>query len=349
MVGRHAALVLIFVAGCSRASPMPAAEDAAVSPDATPDSGYAEADTASALDASPGCAHAPVEKDCADGFCRIPAGCFMMGSPLGEFQRAVQNEEQIQVTLTHSFLIGEHELTRKEWVSAGLTLPNGATDAGVEDGIACTDDDCPVTHVSWYDALAFANRLSEQHTPPLPKCYELTGCTGAIGVDLSCASATPADGSIYTCKGYRLPTEAEWEYAARAGTREAFFSGPIKVIDPPTACRPDPNLEAIGWYCFNSGKKTQRVMQKRANGWGLFDTAGNVVEWVNDGYDAFGYGGGPVVDPFPTFPLKAGTSERVTRGGHVNVWSAICRSAQRFPRSYYARIYSVGLRLARTE
>ncbi len=118
---------------------------------------------------------------------------------------------------------------------------------------------------------------------------------------------------------------------------------------PARSCAEDANLDAIGWYCFNSGNTTHPVMQKMPNGWGLYDVAGNATEWVNDGYDPFGYGEVPITDPLPTFPLRPGTYERVVRGGKANRWSGLCRSAKRFAFPYYARTWAIGFRLARTE
>ncbi len=118
---------------------------------------------------------------------------------------------------------------------------------------------------------------------------------------------------------YGLPTEAQWEYAVRAGTTTAFPNGEITE----TECKADPHLVAIGWYCYNSEYITNPVGLKSPNAWGLYDISGNVWEWCQDWYA--GYPSGPVIDP-------AGPSSgaaRVARGGHWLSYARNCRSAYR--------------------
>jgi formylglycine-generating enzyme required for sulfatase activity len=104
---------------------------------------------------------------------------------------------------------------------------------------------------------------------------------------------------VYECEGYRLPTDAEWEYAARAGTTTAFYSGDIRAMGDPLdlECFSDPNLERVAWYCYNADDVTRPVMSLEPNAWGLYDSLGNAYEWVNDESD-----GAPAiseVDPVP--------------------------------------------------
>jgi formylglycine-generating enzyme required for sulfatase activity len=102
--------------------------------------------------------------------------------------------------------------------------------------------------------------------------------------------------SIYDCRGYRLPTGAEWEYAARAGTKTKFYSG-YPLLEGKNTCDNDPVLSSIAWYCGNAGPTTHSVGQKAPNAWGLHDTIGNAGEWVGSvGPDGTGYGDGPFRD-----------------------------------------------------
>ena len=132
-----------------------------------------------------------------------------------------------------------------------------------------------------WEALRYANHLSEAHDPPRTPCYELSNCTGELGDGFRCEAVEATSTSLYECEGYRLPTEPEWEYAARAGTRTAFYSGDITVKDAmvgASSCYRDDNLDPIAWYCDNSGNSTHPVARKEPNGWGLFDVLGNAME-----------------------------------------------------------------------
>lgn len=160
--------------------------------------------------------------------------------------------------------------------------------------------DCPVDTVTWYDVQAFIEKLN-------------------------------ASGEVK----YRLPTEAEWEYAARAGSTTAFASGPIRE----TGDGYDPVLYSMGWYKFNSKFKTHPVAQKKPNAWGLYDMHGNVWEWVANKYGP--YPASPVTDP----QGAAQGQTRVLRGGALHNDARFCRSASRHQYPPDGRYYSLGFRL----
>jgi len=167
-------------------------------------------------------------------------------------------------------------------------------------------DECPVESVSWFQAIQYCNMRSEQD-----------GYTPAYVFD-------EEEGVIWDqdADGYRLPTEAEWEYACRAETQTAYFNGEIAFAND-NFCYPDPVLDEVGWFCQNADSTTHVVGSKEANDWGLFDTHGNVWEWCWDYYAS--YPGGDQVDP--TGPTDG--SIHVIRGGSWYVRAEICRSANR--------------------
>jgi formylglycine-generating enzyme required for sulfatase activity len=161
-------------------------------------------------------------------------------------------------------------------------------------------DDCPVEKVSWKDAEAFIEKLNHME-----------------GTDQ-----------------YRLPTEAQWEYAARAGTQTRFHSGE--------------NLLRSAWYYHNSGSQTHPVGQKTANAWGLYDMHGNVKEWVRDWYS--NYPSGSVTDPEspPLKGVRLDRDRRIYRGGDYSGNEQECRSARRNYTSSESRFSGLGFRLIRT-
>ncbi len=300
-------------------------------------------------DGDAGCIHPSVVEECRDGWCRIPKGCFWMGSPESEFGKLGESENLRAITLTHDFIIQQHELTQGEWTALGWPNRSRWFDAGVDSGQSfgdCIDPSCPASEITWWEAASYANDLSRRNG--LTPCYSLTACDGGTSQTqwLVCAEAKPTAATPYDCSGYRLPTDAEWEYAARAGTRTAFYSGDITPYPLEAECNVDKNLEPIGWYCWNSGSTTHPVGLKGKNGWGLFDVAGNAWELTNE---PFAYAR-TAVDPWsPIPPPSAPQLANITqRSGAVNAWASLSRSASRIFASGGAHSPAMGVRLART-
>jgi formylglycine-generating enzyme required for sulfatase activity len=247
------------------------------------------------------------------GFGWLPSGTFIRGSPVGEIGRN-NWEVQHEVTLTRSFYIGIHEVTQAEFESTMGWNPSWFSDSNPFASYPPCPD-CPVESVSWFDALAFANLRSL--LDGLEHCYDFSNimCDDGtlVGSDyLSCMSWSKGgidDATVdlhgaatpYDCEGYRLPTGAEGEYAARAGSTTAFPNGGNLVAGTALGC-PSPltldngeTLDSIAWFCGNSGSRTHPVGSLPPNPWGLYDTSGNVSEWNWDWHGV--YPTSPVVDP----------------------------------------------------
>ncbi|HRR73540.1 MAG TPA: formylglycine-generating enzyme family protein [Myxococcota bacterium] len=197
--------------------------------------------------------------DCSNGWCLIPSGIFKMGSLEDDPYRELDEGPVHLVTISRSFYMAQTEVTQGQWKSLIGNNPSEHSACG---------DNCPVENVNWYEAVHYANALSEREG--FETCYTLSGCSGTVGSGESknnlyqCAVTFKGLG----CAGYRLPTEAEWEYAARAGT-----SGPRYG-----------EIDATTWYWNNSSNTSHPVGGKAANSWGLYDVLGNVFEWVYDWY-----------------------------------------------------------------
>jgi len=232
-----------------------------------------------------------------DKFVRIQGGTFTMGSPANETRPWYNEGPQHQVTVS-SFYMGKYEVTQKEWQEVMGTNPSN-----------WKGDNLPVERVNWYDVVEYCNKRSEKE-----------GLTPAYIINKN--KKDPNNKNIYdkikwtvtlnkNANGYRLPTEAEWEYACRAGTNSAYNTG--NTISDNT-----------GWYSENSDKKTHPVGQKSANAWGLYDMHGNVWEWCWDWYGD--YSGKAQTDP----QGASSGSYRVLRGGSWYNSAGFARSASRY-------------------
>ena len=228
-----------------------------------------------------------------EDFVLIPAGTFQMGSPTDELGRS-PNETLHTVTLTQGFYIARTEVTEELW---DVVMGSGSSTSQLPKG-----------DLSWDDTVAFCNQLSlnEGLTP----AYVINGPEGDVTWSRE-------------ANGYRLPTEAEWEYACRAGSQTAFCNGPITFIGSSPL---DPSLNDVGWYGGNVvgfDYSAQDVGQKAPNAWGLYDMHGNVWEQCWDWYGE--YTSGTVTDP----QGPSTGSKRVYRGGGRVNEAKSCRSGLR--------------------
>ncbi len=297
----------------------------------------------------------------------IPAGTFMLGSPETEPCRGPVGEIQVQVTLTNPFMIKKTEVTQGEWEGVGFPNPEPKKDPNL-----------PFATANWFEALAFCNKLSE--LDGLETCYDLSSCDGKVGSGCpeiqddggwkcSSNSNTPKDLYVctenvrkfeshpYDCPGYRLPTRAEWEYVARAGSTAATYNGDVLTSD--SDCVEDATIEPIAWYCHNSGLKSHPVRKKRPNDWGLYDMLGNVWEWSDDiatgwnlAYNELKAGWNPEnTEDHLTDPVGApyGVNDnRTVHGGTYIMRGCKCRSATAIGYPEDMRISLVGFRPVRT-
>jgi formylglycine-generating enzyme required for sulfatase activity len=251
------------------------------------------------------------------------------------------------VTLTRAFEMRSIEITNQDFLElAQWSYDNGHVDASptsLKDGLDGStaelldldDPDCqikfdydisggdttgffslkdasyrnrPVVETGWFGAAAYCDWLSMRSE--LTRAYDHSTwlCNG---------------GDPYGAEGYRLPTEAEWEYACRAGSETALANGPLNDIY--CGVPEDSLLYRIGWYCGNSAGRSHAAAQLAPNAWGLYDMHGNVWEWCNDFYAADYYESSPAVDP--TGPPDGDL--RMLRGGYWSGFASLCRSASR--------------------
>jgi formylglycine-generating enzyme required for sulfatase activity len=229
----------------------------------------------------------------------VEGGSFMMGSTGGE-----SNERPVHQVTVKSFYLAKYEVTQKEWVAIMGSNPSN-----------WKGDKLPVENVSWHEVVEYCNKLSLKEG--------LTPAYRGSGNDITCNMSA---------NGYRLPTEAEWEYAARGGKMWDVLAQEYAEGN---------NVDATAWYNGNSGGKTHEVGTKAANYLGLFDMGGNVWEWCWDRYGAY-------ESDAQTAPLGASSgSNRVDRGGSWHGNSQSLRSAFRLSYSPSFRDFNLGFRLLR--
>jgi len=233
----------------------------------------------------------------------ISSDSFLMGAASFMMGNMFMHSGPMHSVVLDGFWMGSTEITQGQY----------RTVMGFDPAIFTGSDSLPVEGVSWLDAIAFCNRLSD--AAGFETSYDLA--TGAVD---------------YTKNGFRLPTEAEWEFAARAGTRTMFYTGDSES-----------DMMRAGWYFSNSEGVTHPVGEKEANAWGLYDMLGNVAEWCYDWFGDNYYASSPGQNP----PGPSTGQNRVVRGGSWNDLSSYCASASRYSLAPDSTSRTVGFRVVR--
>jgi formylglycine-generating enzyme required for sulfatase activity len=216
-----------------------------------------------------------------------------------EQSECVENEKPNHQVTLSDFYIGKFEVTQKQWRDLMVASTSLTNPSSFSE---C--DNCPVENVSWKDVQEFIEKLNQK-----------------------------------TGKAYRLPTEAEWEYAARGGAL-ALSKGSVSSAIA-TRYSGSNNIDEIAWHTSNSGNKTHLVGQKIANQLGIYDMSGNVWEWCGDWYNSDYYKNSPSTNPVG--PLSG--SSRVLRGGSWYNYTTSCRVSKRYSYNPHIRDSIFGFRL----
>ena len=264
-----------------------------------------------------------------EGFVLIPAGTFQMGSTAGDSDEKPVHE----VTITKDFYMGKYEVTQAEYEKYCSYTGSNSPSSSYGDG-----DNYPAYFVSWDDALVYCNKrsIAEGLTP----CYSISGNTDPSKwgtVPISNNRTWNAVVCDWNANGYRLPTEAEWEYAARAGDNTVSsltYAG----------TNSSSKLGEYAWYDDNSSSKTHEVGTKKANAFGLYDMSGNVWEWCWNWF-ASSYNTGTEGGSDPTGASLG--DFRVFRGGSWFNGSGLCAVSSRSRSNPYHRSSNLGFRVVR--
>lgn len=261
---------------------------------------------------------------------RIPPGSFTRGDP--SIYADPDEKPARTVELRQDFYLCDREVTVRQFRNFFQQAPVDpkCTEAEKkiaeswlgEDTTVSPEGDYPVQQVTWFQAVAFCNWLSR--CDALEACYRLR----ETGTDADCHWTCDLDASA---SGYRLPSEAQWEYACRSESQKQYAFGDDERL-----------LPEYGHYDNNSKGRTRPAGQKLPNGWGLFDMHGNVYEWCQDAFDKDYYANSPDVDP--TGPSKAGP--RMMRGGCWERSARGCRAAYRYRNEPQYQDKILGFRVA---
>lgn len=252
----------------------------------------------------------------------VPGGSFQMGCTPEQLPDCGADENPVHGVTLAGFYLAKNEVTQVEWQSLMAANPSQSISCG---------ERCPVENVSWYDALVYCNRRSVAEGL-VPSYYADAGHTQVFGSNGSTWSL-PNAGPVFqkNTNGYRLPTEAEWEFAARGG----LFSTGKKY--------PGSNdLGEVAWWNGNSGAVPHPAGEKKPNELGLFDLGGNVAEWCSDWYGNYPAG----ISTNPAGPA-AGT-QKILRGGAWDGPAPTQRTASRETALPSDRNSKVGFRLCRS-
>jgi formylglycine-generating enzyme required for sulfatase activity len=248
---------------------------------------------------------------------RIPSGRFYMGSHDSDEYLRNNEHPQHRVQITRNLFVGVYQVTQGDFLQLMEYNPSAATD----------NEQCPADSVTWYSAIEFCNKMSEAEG--LSPYYELKSIKRRAIGSIEKAEVTVLDGN-----GYRLLTEAEWEYVCRAGSITPW-------------CYGDQVMEVgdYAWYYDNSSMETHPVGGKKPNSWGLFDMHGNIMEWCYDWYDEFYYQQCSDEEENPTGPMEGGA--KVLRGGAWQFGAEATRCAYRNSSSPDTASSVIGFRVCR--
>jgi formylglycine-generating enzyme required for sulfatase activity len=257
----------------------------------------------------------------------IPGGTFRMGSPK---ETGLPNEQPAHEVTLHDFLLGQYEVTQEQYFEITGLRPSSCK-TNPENRSADGWKTLPVEMVNWYEALIFCNRLSAREK--LKPAYRVNGSVNPHdwkGLPTEEEDTPWKVELIHGANGYRLPTEAEWEYAARGGVNTGNRYAGSNTIDQ------------VGWYYENSEIRSHEVGRKAPNELNLYDMSGNVMEWCWDWQGAY-------TAHAKENPLGAHSSHyRIIRGGGWSYAVSYCGVAYRYHNYPYYRAVNLGFRVARS-
>lgn len=279
-------------------------------------------------------------------FVRIEPGTFRMGGPADENRSPSDHSGPVMETLhtvriSRPFWMKSTEVTQREWTEVAKRNPSKHSSCG---------PDCPVELMNWWEIIRFLNMLSLREG--LEECYEVKGCRGSFSAGCPVESPICCDGYVcddvvfkgLDCDGYRLPSDAEWEYVARAGTKSPYFTGRCISSDQASF---DASLQIpdCPTGVSRNGAGPMPVASYPPNPWGVYDMNGNIWEWVWD----HPWDRNPDSETTHVDPLGGTLNpNRNVRGGGYDAEASILRSAYRGSAPQSCRYNNDGFRYVRT-